>query len=64
MKHYSIIEKEGNFAIFDNMGGFLGHNVKWDKTEKNKYYVISLICGVWRQKPTNQKSSQAREYKE
>ena len=28
----------------------LGHHAKWNKTEKGKYCMISLICGILKKK--------------
>ena len=37
---------EGNSAICNNIDGPQGHYGKWGKSDKDKYYIISLICGV------------------
>ena len=39
-------EKEGNNAICNNMDGPRGFHSKWSKSEKDKYHVILLICGL------------------
>ena len=39
-------KKEGNFAICNNMDGLGGCYAKWNKSDKDKYYMISLICGI------------------
>ena len=44
-KNYSAI-KEGNPAICDNMDEFKGHYAKWNKPEKDKYCMISLVSGI------------------
>ena len=36
-------KKEWNLAICDNMDGPRGYYPKWDKSEKEKYHMISLI---------------------
>ena len=36
-------EKQWNFAIFNNMDGLGGVYTKWNKYEKNKLCMISLI---------------------
>ena len=41
-----IIKREWKFAICDNMDGPWGHYAKWNKSDKDKYYMISLICGI------------------
>ena len=37
-----------NFTICCNMDGLGGHYAKWNKSdrEKNKYCMISLLCGI------------------
>ena len=39
-------KKEWNNAICSNMDGPKDYHTKWSKTEKDKYYMISLICGI------------------
>ena len=39
-------DKEGSIASCDNMDGLWGHYAKWNKLEKNKYHMNSLICGI------------------
>ena len=39
-------EKEQIFAIYSNKDGLEGHYTKWNKTEKDKYSMLSLICGI------------------
>ena len=34
------------FAICNNMEGTQRHFVRWNKSEKDKYHMISLICGI------------------
>ena len=45
MEYYSAI-KEWNNAICSNMDGPRGDHQKWSKSEKDKYPMISLICGI------------------
>ena len=47
MKYYSAINKEEwNNAIYSNMDGPGGHYVKRNKSDKDKYCMIPLICGI------------------
>ena len=39
-------EKEWTFVICSNMYGLGGHYAKWSQTEKDKYWMISLTCGI------------------
>ena len=39
-------KKEWNNAICSNMGGPRNYHTKWGKTEKDKYHMISVICGI------------------
>ena len=41
-----IHKKIENFAICNNMDGLGGYYAKWNKSEKDKYCMISLICGI------------------
>ena len=46
-RDFSVIGKEGNPAIRNNMDGSRGHYAKRNKwTEKDKYFMISLVCGT------------------
>ena len=45
MEYYSAIEKNENFAICNIMDG-LGEGIMLGQTEKDKYCMISLICGI------------------
>ena len=59
-------KKEWNFAIWSNMDGLGGYYTKWNKSEKDKYYVTSLLCGIEKIKQTskcNKKSSRLTENK-
>ena len=49
MEYYSAIKKEQNFAICKNMDGLGGHYAKWNKKEKDNYYMILLntLFPVW-----------------
>ena len=37
-------KKEGNHVTCNNMNGPRGYYAKWNKTEKDKYCMISFIC--------------------
>ena len=39
-------EKEWNKAICSNMDRPRDYHAKWSKSEKDKYHMISLICGI------------------
>ena len=39
-------QKEWNLAICNNMDGAREYNAKQNKSEKDKYHMISLICGI------------------
>ena len=53
------LKEELSLAIWDNMDGTEGHNAKWNKSEKDKYCMISLIR--WNLK---KKKNQAHKYRE
>ena len=46
VEYYSVIKKEWNFVICNNMDGLQGYYAKWNKSEKNKYCMMSLTCGI------------------
>ena len=46
MEYYSAIKKEENFTLCNSMDGPGEHYAKWNKKEKNKYHMISLISGI------------------
>lgn len=52
---------EGNASICNNMNESGGSMLsKMNQTEKDKYYMASLICGIWRgkkKKKENKKSN-------
>ena len=39
-------EKEWNNAIRSNMDGTTDYHTKWSKSDKDKYHLISLVCGI------------------
>ena len=41
-------KKGWNYTICNNMDGPRADHTKWSKSEKEKYHMISLICGIWR----------------
>ena len=46
-------------SICDNTIGLWGHYAKWSKSEKDKYHIISLKCGI--QKPSKNRAHRYRE---
>ena len=46
MDYYSAQKKEYNLAICDNIDRPRGYYAKWNKSDKNKYCMISLTCGI------------------
>ena len=45
--HNDILSHKKYFPIFNNMNGLRGYYVKWNKSEKDKYSMISFICEIW-----------------
>ena len=41
-----LIHKKRNNAICSNMDGPRDYHTKWSKSGKDKYHMISLICGI------------------
>ena len=50
MEYYLAVKKEWNLAICDALEGPRGHYAKWNKSVKNKYLMISLMCGIFKKK--------------
>ena len=49
MEYYSTIKK--NDVICSNMDGPRDYHAKWSKsTKRDKYRMMSLICGIWKKK--------------
>ena len=45
--YYSALKKEQNFVICNNVDRLGGHYAsKISQTEKDKYWISSLICGI------------------
>ena len=38
--------KYGHFVVCNNIDGIWAHYAKWNKSEKDKYSMISLLCGI------------------
>ena len=47
VEYYSAIKKEWNNVICNNMDGPRDYHSKWSKSEKDKYYMLSLIGGIY-----------------
>ena len=41
-------KKGWNCAICDNIGKPRGYYAKWNKSEKDKHCMVSLICGIFK----------------
>ena len=48
IEYYTVLnhKKEWNFAIWSNIDGLRNYHAKWNKPEKDKCYMISLMCGI------------------
>ena len=44
-KYYSALKKDWNLAICDSMDGPRGYYAKWNKLEKDRHGMFSLMCG-------------------
>ena len=46
--HNEVLAIKNNeiMPICRNMDGPRNHHTKWSKSDKDKYYMISLVCGV------------------
>ena len=43
MEYYSAIKKKRNLVICDNMDGYREYYAKWNKSDKDRYHMFSLI---------------------
>lgn len=41
-------EREGNPSICENMDESRRHYAKWNNSKKDRYCIISLVCGNWK----------------
>ena len=41
-------KNEWNIAICSNMHGPRDYHTMWNKSDKDKCHMISLICGIWK----------------
>ena len=48
MEYYSAIKTDQNNTIFRNMDGPQDYHTKWNKPDKVKYHMISLICEIYK----------------
>ena len=46
MEYYSAIKKEQNNALCSNVDATRDYHTKRSQKEKNKYRMITLICGI------------------
>ena len=44
--------KEWTFVIYGNMDRLVVYSAKWNKSEEDKYWMIWLIGGIYKIKPT------------
>ena len=40
-------KKEWNNVTCSNMDGPRDDHTKWSRSDKDKYHMISLVCGIW-----------------
>ena len=47
MEYYSATKKNELMPMCSNMDATRDSHTKWSKSEKDKYHMIFLICGIW-----------------
>ena len=47
-KRRLLHEKERNNCIWSNMDGPGDYHTKWSKSDKDKYHMILLMCGLFK----------------
>ena len=53
IEYCSAIRKEWDLVTSNNTGGSREYYAKWNKSEKDKYHLISLVWGNWKTKQIN-----------
>ena len=56
-------KKEQNDAICSNMDGPRDYHTKWSQKEKDKYHMVSLICGIWNMTQMNLSTKQKQTHR-
>lgn len=46
MEYHLTLKKEWNLGICNDMDGAREYYINQKKSEKDKYHMISLICGI------------------
>ena len=46
LNYSSFIKKEGNIASCSHIDKHVGYYAKWSEAQKDKYWMIALICGI------------------
>ena len=57
MECYSAIKKKIKFCYLQQHGWAWKVYVKWNKSDKNKYCMISLLCGILKIQQTSEYSN-------
>ena len=50
MEYYSAIKRNEILPLVTTWMDIEGIYAKWNKSEKDKYYIISLTCGILKKK--------------
>lgn len=58
MGYYLAIYIKWNIAFCDNMDVPGDYHTKWNESEKSKWYIISLINGIWKTKMNKNNKTQ------
>ena len=61
---FNLKEENPDICHCDNMDRPGSHYIKWNKPEKDKYLMISLICGVYKNKTNKTKQKHTHAYRE
>ena len=46
LEYYSAIKKNEILPIYSNTNGLREYHTKWNKSDKDKYYMTSLLCEI------------------
>lgn len=50
MEYYLVCQRIWHLAVCDNMDGC---SIWWNKSDDDKYHMISLICEIWKEEKQN-----------
>ena len=59
-----LSHKKWDFAICDNMDGYREYYANRNKSDKDEYHIISLLCGIYKNKTNKTVWKETHRYRE